>query len=80
MLKRGMSDSEVEESRRRVFLNQRMFNDKDRNNRRIEWSPDNITLLKEDAETTVTQYYRDAHGIELVRDGHFSFTLFAVCS
>ena len=79
MLKRGKSDREVEESRRRVFLNQRMLNDKERN-RRIEWSPDNITFLKGDVETTVTQHYRDAYGIQLVRYCYFSFFLFAVCS
>lgn len=65
MLKRGKSNEEVHESRRRVFLNQHIMNNKEVN-KRIEWSPDNISFLKGDIETTVTEHYRDAYGIQLV--------------
>ena len=72
----------MQESRRRVFLNQRMVyytdkNNGDKNNddesnnsgrnTRIAWSPDNISFIWNGAKTTVTQYYIDKYGIQLVR-------------
>lgn len=66
MRARGKSQSEIEESRRKVFLNQSLKRDKDTNNSKIKWSPDHHSFQKGDVEVTVTKHYLESYGIQLV--------------
>lgn len=67
MLKRGKTVADVNDSRRRVFMNQSMKPDQD-TKEKIKWSPNAHSFLKGEITTTVTEHYRDSYGINLVSD------------
>ena len=81
MLKRGKTVADVNDSRRRVFMNQSLKPDPD-TKEKIKWSPDAHSFLKGEIMTTVTEHYRDSYGISLVSDltvGRMYFASRLIC-
>lgn len=67
MIAQGKTAQDINESRRRVFMNQTLKVDQD-SKEKIKWSPDDHSFqLGESEIVTVTQYYARRYGIILVR-------------
>lgn len=68
MLKRGMTNEQVQDSRKRVFLNRSLVEDKGSDGAKIKGSPNDHSFQdKFGNNVTVTEYFRNTYGIELVR-------------
>jgi hypothetical protein len=73
MRSRGKSPEAIEDSQRRVHLNQSIKKDSKNSNSKIKWSPNDHTFMwkRDGVETavTMTQYFFDRYGIKLVSQG-----------